>query len=600
MTMPQYKAPLREIRFLVHNVLDFPAHYAASGHAEIGADLIDPVLEEAARFCENVLAPTYRDGDEIGTHLVDGRVKTPDSYKAAWKALTDGQWAGISSDPELGGQGLPHSLGMIFHDMAESANQPWCALFTLTQGAVRAIEAHADDALKQKYLPKMIAGKWTGSMMLTESHAGSDLGLLRTRAEPANDGSYRITGEKIFITWADQDITDNIIHLVLAKLPDAPSGPKGISLFLVPQVLVDEQGNLGKRNTVSVAKIEEKMGLKSSPTGVINLDGAVGWLVGKPHNGLAAMFTMMNCARLDVAFEGLSLAELSRQGAVEYARERLQMRAPSGAVYPDKPADPIIVHPDVRRMLLTQKALVEGCRMLGYFTAMQLDTALHGEGEAQQKADQLVALLTPICKGFFTERGSEVADLGIQCFGGHGYIREHGMEQIARDVRITRIYEGTNGIQAIDLMRRKVIGSERRLLDLLLEEINAFCAANANHQQVGELVGKAAQVANQWSELTDQLIAGGRLDPALPMSAAFEYLEYSGYACLAWCWARMAVVAADMLASGQGDTAFLQSRVETAKFYMARLLPRTESLRASMMAGPETLSAMADEQFFMP
>ena len=600
MTMPQYKAPLREIRFLVHNVLDFPAHYAASGHAEIGADLIDPVLEEAARFCENVLAPTYRDGDEIGTHLVNGRVVTPDSYKTAWKGLVDGQWAGISSDPELGGQGLPHSLGMIFHDMAESANQPWCALFTLTQGAVRAIEAHADDALKQKYLPKMIAGEWTGSMMLTESHAGSDLGLLRTRAEPANDGSYRITGEKIFITWADQDITDNIIHLVLAKLPDAPSGPKGISLFLVPQVLVDEQGNLGKRNTVSVAKIEEKMGLKSSPTGVINLDGAVGWLVGKPHNGLAAMFTMMNCARLDVAFEGLSLAELSRQGAVEYARERLQMRAPSGAVYPDKPADPIIVHPDVRRMLLTQKALVEGCRMLGYFTAMQLDTALHGAGEAQQKADQLVALLTPICKGFFTERGSEVADLGIQCFGGHGYIREHGMEQIARDVRITRIYEGTNGIQAIDLMRRKVIGSERRLLDLLLEEINAFCVANANHKHVGELVGKAAQVATQWSEMTDQLIAGGRLDPALPMSAAFEYLEYSGYACLAWCWARMAVVAADMLASGQGDTAFLQSRLETAKFYMARVLPRTESLRASMMAGPETLSAMADEQFFMP
>ena len=600
MTMPQYKAPLREIRFLVHNVLDFPAHYAASGHAEIGADLIDPVLEEAARFCENVLAPTYRDGDEIGTHLIDGRVKTPDSYKAAWRALADGQWAGISSDPEMGGQGLPHSLGMIFHDMAESANQPWCALFTLTQGAVRAIEAHADDALKQQYLPKMIAGEWTGSMMLTESHAGSDLGLLRTRAEPAADGSYHITGEKIFITWADQDITDNIIHLVLAKLPDAPAGPKGISLFLVPQVLLDEQGNLGKRNTVSVAKIEEKMGLKSSPTGVINLDGAVGWLVGKPHNGLAAMFTMMNCARLDVAFEGLSLAELSRQGAVEYARERLQMRAPSGAVYPDKPADPIIVHPDVRRMLLTQKALVEGCRMLGYFTAMQLDTALHGEGAEQQKADQLVALLTPICKGFFTERGSEVADLGIQCFGGHGYIREHGMEQIARDVRITRIYEGTNGIQAIDLMRRKIIGSERRLLDLLLEEINGFCAANADHQQAGELVGKAAQVAAQWSELTDQLIAGGRLDPALPMSAAFEYLEYSGYACLAWCWARMAVVAADMLGSGQGDAAFLQSRLETAKFYMARVLPRTESLRSSMMAGPETLSGLSDEQFFMP
>jgi hypothetical protein len=365
-------------------------------------------------------------------------------------------------------------------------------------------------------------------------------------------------------------------------------------------VLVDEQGNLGQRNSVSVAKLEEKMGLKSSPTGVINLDGAVGWLVGKPHNGLAAMFTMMNAARLDVAFEGMSLGERSRQGAVEYARERLQMRAPSGAMYPDKPADPIIVHPDVRRMLLTQKALVEGCRMLGYFTAMQLDSSLHGEGEAQQKADQLVALLIPICKGFFTERGSEVADLGIQCFGGHGYISEHGMEQIARDVRITRIYEGTNGIQAIDLIGRKTIGSKRRPLDLLLEEINAFCTANVDHAQVGDLVAKAAQAAAQWSELTDQLMAGGKLDPALPMSAAFEYMEYSGYACLAWCWARMAVVAADMLAAGQGDEAFLQSRLETAKFYMTRILPRTESLRISMMAGPETLSGLADEQFFMP
>ena len=598
--MPQYKAPLRDIRFLVHNVLDFPGHYRACGHAEVGADLIDPVLEEAARFCENVLAPTYRDGDETGTHMVNGRVVTPGSYKGAWQALTEAQWGAISCDPTFGGQGLPHSLGMIFHDMAESANQPWCALFTLTQGAIRAIEAHADEALKQKYLPKMVAGEWTGTMMLTESHAGSDLGLLRTRAEPAEDGSYRITGEKIFITWSDQDLTDNIIHLVLAKLPGAPAGPKGISLFLVPQVMVDDQGALGARNSVKVAKIEEKMGLKSSPTGVINLDGAVGWLLGKPHNGLAAMFTMMNSARLDVAFEGLGLAELSRQGAVEYARERLQMRAPSGAVYPDKSADPIIVHPDVRRMLLTQKALVEGCRMLGYFTAMQLDIALHGEGEAQQKADQLVALLTPICKGFFTERGSEVADLGVQCFGGHGYIREHGMEQIVRDVRITRIYEGTNGIQAIDLMRRKVIGSDRRLLDMLLDEINAFCKENAQHATAADLVDSAGEIAGEWLALTNKLIEGGRLDPALPMSAAFEYLEYSGYACLAWCWARMAVAAADMLAAGQGDAVFLQAKLDTARFYMARVLPRTESLKISMLAGPETLSALSDEQFFMP
>jgi len=556
--------------------------------------LIDPVLEEAARFCENILAPTYRDGDETGTHMMNGRVVTPDSYKGAWKALTDGQWNGICCDPDFGGQGLPHSLGMIFHDMAESANQPWCALFTLTQGAIRAIEAHADDALKQKYLPKMVSGEWTGTMMLTESHAGSDLGLLRTRAEPVDDGSYRISGEKIFITWSDQDLTDNIIHLVLAKLPDAPAGPKGISLFLVPQVLDD-----GRRNSVKVAKIEEKMGLKSSPTGVINLDAATGWLVGKPHNGLAAMFTMMNSARLDVAFEGLGLAELSRQGAVEYARDRLQMRAPGGAQYPDKPADPIIVHPDVRRMLLTQKSLVEGSRMLGYFTAMQLDIALNGTGEEQQKADQLVALLTPICKGFFTERGSEVADIGIQCFGGHGYIREHGMEQIARDVRITRIYEGTNGIQAIDLMRRKVIGSDRRLLDVLLADIHGFCDAHRSHALAADLIASAADAAAEWSELTNRLLEGGRLDPALPMSAAFEYMEYAGYVCLAWCWVRMAVTAADQLAAGQGDALFLQAKIDTARFYMARILPRTESLKISMLAGPETLSSLSDEQFFM-
>ena len=360
--MPEYKAPLRDIRFLVHDVLDFSGHYARHGYPDISRDLIDPVLEEAARFCEGVLAPTRRDGDEIGTHLEDGAVITPDSYKPAYRALVEGQWTGMSCNPEFGGQGLPHSLGMVFHEMAESANMPWCAVFTLLQGAIRAIEAHGSDELKQTYLPNMIAGKWTGTMCLTEAHAGSDLGLLRTRAQANNDGSYAISGEKIFITWADHDMAENIIHLVLAKLPDAPPGPKGISLFLVPKLLLDENGHPGERNRVQVAKLEEKMGLKSSPTCVFVLDQAKGWLVGEPHNGLAAMFTMMNAARLDVGFEGLGLGQLSHQGAVEYARERLQMRAPTGPVAADKPADPIIVHPDVRRMLMTQKAIVEGCR----------------------------------------------------------------------------------------------------------------------------------------------------------------------------------------------------------------------------------------------
>lgn len=593
--MPQFKAPLRDIRFLVHDVYRFADHYAAHGHEEIGADLIDPVLDEAARFCENVLDPTRVDGDEIGTKLVDGKVVTPPSYKGAFQALRDGQWIGICSNPEYGGQGLPHSLGMVFHDLAEAANQPFCAIFTLAQGAMRAIEAHASDELKQTWLPNMVSGQWTGSMCLTESHAGSDLGLLRTRAEPADDSTYRITGEKIFITWADHDLAENVVHLVLAKLPDAPKGPKGISLFLVPKFLLDDQGQPATRNAVNVAKLEEKMGLKSSPTCVLNFDGATGWLVGEPHNGLAAMFTMMNAARLDVAFEGLSLGQLSYQGAVEYARERLQMRAPDGARYPDKAADPIIVHPDVRRMLMTQKALVEGCRALGYFTAMQLDLALGGDAEGAE----LMALLTPICKGFFTERGSEITDLGVQCFGGHGYIREHGMEQLSRDVRITRIYEGTNGIQAIDLMRRKVMGSKRRSLDLLLARMRDFCEQYRGHAQAA-LVERVAAITEEWSALTDELMQRAEQDAGAPMSAAFEYMEYSGYACLAWCWARMAVVAHDARQQPGSDQAFLQAKIDTAQFYMERVLPRTLALRESMLAPTSSLQALDDEQFFMP
>lgn len=596
--MPTYQAPLRDIRFLLHEVLDFPAHYRALGHDELDADLIDPVLEEAARYCEQELAPSYRQGDEMGSRLQDGQVLTPPAYRRAWQMLVAGQWQGISCDPAYGGQGLPHSLGMVFHDMAESANQPFCALFTLTQGAIRAIEAHADEGLKARYLPPMVAGRWTGTMMLTEAHAGSDLGLLRTRAEPQPDGSYHITGEKIFITWAGQDLTDNIIHLVLARLPGAPVGPKGISLFLVPQRLLAEDGSLADVNRVRVAKLEDKMGLKSSPTGVIHLDAAQGWLIGEPHNGLAAMFTMMNSARLDVAFEGLGLAELSRQGAVAYASERLQLRAPGGAVAPQLAADPILVHPDVRRMLLTQKALVEGCRMLGYFTAMQLDTALHGSAEEQQRAEQLVALLTPICKGFFTERGSEVADLGIQCLGGHGYIREHGMEQIARDVRITRIYEGTNGIQALDLVRRKVLGSEGAMLALLWQQIDDFCQAQQRHSSQGELVARTAEVLLQWRRLTQALLDSRHESLEAPLLSAFEYLEYCGYATLAWCWAQMAVTAADQLAGGQGDQAFLQGKIATARFYMARILPRCDALYAVIRSPADTLPTLSAAELF--
>ncbi|MBQ0753815.1 MAG: acyl-CoA dehydrogenase C-terminal domain-containing protein [Gammaproteobacteria bacterium] len=597
--MPQFKAPLRDIRFLVHDVYGFAKHYAENGHDEIDNDLIDPVLEEAARFCENVLDGTRVEGDDVGSKLVDGNVITPPSYKKAASAIRDGQWIGICSNPEFGGQGLPHSLGLIFHDLAESANQPLCAIFTLAQGSMRAIEAHASEQLKQTWLPKMVSGEWTGSMCLTESHAGSDLGLLRTRAEPLADDRYAISGEKIFITWGDHDLAENVVHLVLARLPDAPKGPKGISLFLVPKFLLATNGSLGERNAVTTAKLEEKMGLKSSPTCVLNFDGATGWLVGAPHNGLAAMFTMMNSARLDVAFEGVGLGQLSYQGAVEYARERLQMRAVEGARFPEQSADPIIVHPDVRRMLMTQKSLVEGCRALGYFTAMQLDIALGKDAAKAKDANDLVALLTPICKGFFTERGSEVTDLGVQCLGGHGYIREHGMEQLQRDVRITRIYEGTNGIQAIDLMRRKVIGSDRRLLNALLAVMADFFAANRSHRQ-GVLVKRAEKAANDWSALTDTILARSSDEANLPMSAAFEYMEYAGYVCLAWCWAKMAVTAADAMEKEGADKAFLQAKIDTALFYMDRILPRTLGLEVSMLADTKSLLALDDEQMFMP
>ena len=601
--MPRYRAPLRDIRFLVHQVLDLPGHYAHHGYQEVTADLVDPVLEEAARFAENELDPARTEGDEVGTHLRDGQVVTPEGYKRAWNAFVEGQWNGLSCSPEYGGQGLPHSLGMAFHDMTQSANMPWCPTFTLTQGAIRAIEAHASEELKNTYLPKMVSGEWTGTMALTEAHCGSDLGLIRTRAEAREDGSYSVTGNKIFITWAGQDLTENIVHLVLAKLPDAPAGPKGISLFLVPDRLPDADGNAGEKNAVQVEALEEKMGLKASPTCVFRLDGARGWLVGEPHRGLAAMFTMMNAARLEVAFEANGIAALSHQGAVEYARERLQMRAPAGPREPDQPADPIIVHPDVRRMLLTQKSIVEGCRALGLYTASRLDISHSPEAteEERRRADELTAFLTPICKGFFTERGSEVTDLGIQVYGGHGYIREWGMEQLYRDVRITRIYEGTNGIQAIDLIRRKVMGSERRLLDLFLEEVDATCAAGDQAgARTAPLLERLSAAARDWRELTDTLIGRAGDDVNAPMSAAFEYLEYAGYVALAWCWARMALTAEQALEQPGADREFLEAKLATAHFYFDRILPRTRWLRDSMLADTESLMSMNDEQFFMP
>ncbi|MEZ5504641.1 MAG: acyl-CoA dehydrogenase C-terminal domain-containing protein [Gammaproteobacteria bacterium] len=597
--MPQYKAPIRDMQFLIHEVFNAEQQYQALGYSDVNRDLIDAILTEGAKFTENELAPLRTSGDEHGVTWDDGKVTVPPGFKAAFDSFRDNGWATISIDQQWGGQGLPHSLNIIFHEMCFTANIAWGNIVTLTHGAIRAIEAHASDELKQLYLPKMGAAEWTGTMCLTEPHAGSDVGLVKTKAEPQADGSYAITGTKIFITQGENDYADNIIHLVLARLPGAPKGPKGISLFLVPKLLPDANGNPGARNTLSCASVEKKMGLKGAPACVMNFDGAKGWLVGQPNAGLACMFTMMNAARLDVGIEGLAASELAFQGAVEYARDRLQMRAPTGPVSPDKDADPIIHHPDVRRMLMTQKALTEGCRALAYHIALQLDVESHGDEAARKAAADRVALLTPINKAFLTDRGLECANLGVQVYGGHGYIREHGLEQIVRDVRIALLYEGTNGIQANDLVGRKLVANQGRLLRAFLDEVDTLCAAGSADPQVSTWLQTLAGYSREWWQLAQELMARASKDPNSLYGAAVEFQDYAGYVTLAYFWAVMAQKAADQLANGQGDAAYYTAKLKTARFYFERLLPRTRGLVETIRASADAMMDMRPEEFIL-
>ncbi len=595
--MPQYKAPLRDMQFLLHEVFNAELQYRELGYGDVNCDLMDAILVEGAKFTENELAPLRVQGDEHGARWDNGVVTTPPGFREAFQAFRDNGWPSLAIDPRWGGQGLPHSLNIIFHEMCFTANIAWGAIVTLTHGAIRAIEAHAGDELRNQYLPKMGSAEWTGTMCLTEPHAGSDVGLVKTRAEPLADGAFAITGTKIFITQGDNDFADNIIHLVLARLPGAPKGPKGISLFLVPKFLPDAANLPGERNKVTCASIEKKMGLKASPTCVLNFDGARGWLVGQPNAGLASMFTMMNAARLDVGIEGLAAAELSFQGALEYARERLQMRSPTGPVAPDKDADPIIVHPDVRRMLMTQKALTEGCRALAYHIALQLDIEGHGASEARQAAADRVALLTPINKAFLTDRGLECANIGVQVFGGHGYIREHGMEQIIRDVRIALLYEGTNGIQANDLVWRKLVSNEGRLLRTFLDDVDALCAAGSTNAEVDGWLRKLAEYSGEWWQLAQELMARAKNDPNGIYAAAVEFQDYAGYVTLAYFWALMAVRSAEKLAAEQGEAAFYAAKLKTARFYFERLLPRTRGLVETIRAGAESIMALSPDDY---
>ena len=593
--MPEFNAPLRDMRFVLHEVFDAPALWARlPALAEtVDGDTADAILEEAAKVTGQLLAPLNRSGDEEGARFDAGQVSTPAGFKEAYATYVEGGWVGLAGNPAYGGMGMPKMLAVQFEEMLYAAGSSFALYSALTSGACLAIDAHASEELKQTYLPRLYSGEWAGTMCLTEAHSGSDLGLLRSRAEPRADGSYAISGSKIFITGGEQDLTANIVHLVLARLPDAPAGSRGISLFLVPKFLVNADGSLGARNAAVCGSIEHKMGIKASATCVMNFDGATGYLIGEPNKGLAAMFTMMNYERLSIGIQGIGCAEASYQSAVAYARERLQGRAPHGAQQPEKSADPIIVHPDVRRMLLTMKALTEGGRAFSTWVGQQLDLAKFADDDAERtRAQALVALLTPVAKAFFTDTGLESCVHGQQVFGGHGYIREWGQEQLVRDVRIAQIYEGTNGIQALDLLGRKVLAGNGASLRLFAEEIRAFADSPAGAAQPfgGELLAALERLEALSAWLGEQAAQ----DPALVSAAAVDYLHLFGYVAYAFMWARMAAVAQARRAS---DEAFYGAKLATAQFYFARLLPRIHSLDAAIRSGSAPLYGLSDAQF---
>ncbi|HEX4881433.1 MAG TPA: acyl-CoA dehydrogenase C-terminal domain-containing protein [Porticoccaceae bacterium] len=614
--MPEYKVPVRDMKFVREEVLDFPALWQRlPGCAEVTAELAGDIYAAVAKLCEEVVAPLWRSGDEEGCTWSPDGVRTPAGFREAYARYVEGGWPALTGPAEYGGQGLPPSLESVLNEFVGSANWAWSMYPFLAKGGRLTVTAHADAALKAQYLPKLISGEWTATMCLTESHAGTDLGLLRTKAEPVADGShaanshaanshaaksYRINGTKIFISSGEHDLVENIVHIVLARLPDAPPGTRGISLFLVPKRLPDADGNAGAANGVSCGAIEHKMGIHGNATAVIHFENATGFLLGEANRGLNAMFTFMNIARIGTAVQGVAHAELALQGAVRYARERLQMRALKGPANPDEPADPIIVHPDVRRMLLTIKAFAEGTRLLIQTLAYEVDRAyLAPTAEERQEAEDLLALLTPIAKGFCTEVGFEAASLGIQVFGGHGYIREWGMEQNLRDARIGMIYEGTNGIQAIDLLGRKVLASGGKALAPWLAQIAAFCRDCAGEAALAEFVAPLDELVAEWERITREIGARVRDNPDDMGGAAFDYLMYAGYASLAYLWARAARTAHRALAAGAGEREFYQAKLHTAAFYFRKILPRTRMHVAGIASGADTLMAMSAEAFLL-
>jgi hypothetical protein len=594
--MTTYKAPLPDIRFALHDVLGADALFAKLGYADATRDVLDAVLDEAARLAETVLAPLNAIGDQHGCRYdqATGDVATPPGFKQAFDQFVAGGWTGLTAAAEFGGQGLPHAMSTPLNEMVYAANLAWGNFPLLSYSAVDALTQHGEDWQREAFLKPLVEGRWTGTMCLTEPHCGTDLGLLKTKAEPNADGSYAITGTKIFITAGEHDLTDNIVHLVLAKLPDAPPGPKGISLFVTPKFKVARDVTVGERNALRCGAIEHKMGIKGSATCVMNFDGAQGWLIGQPHKGLQAMFTMMNTARLGVGLQGLALSERGYQNALRYARERLQSRAPSGAKFPEKAADPIIVHPDVRRMLLTQKALIEGMRLLALHAGTLIDVADRAaDPDERERADVLVSFLTPIAKACQTEWGVENTYHALQCFGGHGYITEHGMEQLARDARISTLYEGTTGIQALDLIGRKTAATQGAGLKLFLAEIEDFCKQHDGDATLSEFIAPLRDKSAEWSALTQGILQRAAANADELGAASYDYLFYSGYVALAYWWARS--VAA--LATSPQSQAFKDAKLETARFYFARILPRTLAHKAAIDSGAAPLMTLDAERF---
>jgi alkylation response protein AidB-like acyl-CoA dehydrogenase len=592
--MADIKLPVRDMQFVLFDLFDYEAHCRAIPEfAETSADVVNAILEELAKFCENVLAPLNAVGDREGCQLNGHEVKTPTGFREAYQQFVAAGWPSMCNDTAFGGQGLPESLGSLMNESVGTANWAWGMYPGLSHGAMRTIAEHGTDEQRQTYLTKLVEGVWTGTMCLTEAHCGTDLGMLKTKAEPQADGSHTITGTKIFISAGEHDLSENIVHIVLARLPDAPEGTKGISLFIVPKFLPD-----GTRNKVFCGSLEHKMGIHGNATCVLNFDGAKGFLIGQPNRGLNAMFTFMNRARLGTAVQGLCHGEFGYQKSLAYAKDRLQMRALSGPKNPNGPADPIIVHPDVRRMLLTQKAFTEGSRMLAYFTAMQLDIEDHAtDEEAKKEAADLLAFLTPIAKAFMTEFGFECANHAMQCFGGHGYIREWGVEQNVRDARIAMLYEGTTGIQALDLLGRKVLMTQGETLRRFTKLIHKFCKANAENAELKPLIDTLAQHNKEWGDLTMHIGLKAMENPEEVGAAAVDYLMYSGYVSLAYFWARAAATAKEKLAEGTPEKSFYEAKVKTAEFYFARILPRTRTHFAAIHSGVGNLLALDTDQF---